>query len=185
MSATNPWTIISFKEEYDNPWIQVTEFSVLNPAGNKGIYGKIHFKNIAIGIIPLDDQLNTWLVGQYRFPLDRFSWEIPEGGCPLGTLPIDSAKRELEEETGLQAASWEQIMEMHLSNSVSDEHAVVFLARELEQHMPAPEETEQLTIKKIPFEDAYQMVENGTITDAITVAAILKIKIMIADGRIS
>jgi 8-oxo-dGTP pyrophosphatase MutT (NUDIX family) len=163
----------------------VTEFAVLNPSGGKGIYGKVHFKNIAIGILPLDRELNTYLVGQYRFPIDEYCWEIPEGGCPEGSRPIDSAKRELAEETGLIAHTWETLMEMHLSNSVSDEHAVIFLARDLEQQDASPEETEKLDVKKIPFEQAYKMVEEGAITDAITVAAILKIKLMIADGRIS
>ena len=174
----NPWQIVSSKEVYSNPWINVTEYDVINPAGNKGIYGKVHYKNIAIGILPLDEDDNTYLVGQYRFTLNEYSWEIPEGGCPEGTLPLDSAKRELLEETGLVAAEWTEMMQLHLSNSVSDEVAYIFTARKLVQQTPEPEETEQLIIKKIPFEEAYQMVEKGVITDAMSVAAILKIKLM-------
>lgn len=185
MSDKNPWTVLSQRLEYDNPWISVTEYSVLNPSGGKGIYGKVHFKNIAIGILPLDTALNTYLVGQFRFPVERYSWEIPEGGGPHGTDPLESAKRELIEETGLVANSWTKLMEMHLSNSVSDEYAVVFLARDLEQHTSSPEETEQLAIQKLPFEQVYQMVEDGRITDSLTVAAVLKIKLMLTDGRIS
>jgi 8-oxo-dGTP pyrophosphatase MutT (NUDIX family) len=133
----------------------------------------------------LDENLNTYLVGQYRFPIDKYSWEIPEGGCPLAMPPLEGAKKELEEETGLQAQSWEKILEMHTSNSVTDELAIVYLAYDIEQHTPSPEETEEIVVKKIPFEDAYQLVEDGTITDAISVAAILKVKLMIADGRIT
>ncbi len=102
----NPWQIISGKEVYDNKWINVTEYDVINPNGGKGIYGKVHFKNIAIGIVVLDDELNTWLVGQYRFTINEYTWEIPEGGGPLDIDPLVSAKRELLEETGLVAHEW-------------------------------------------------------------------------------
>lgn len=180
----NPWKILSEKEVYDNPWINVTEFSVINPGGGKGIYGKVHFKNKAIGVLPLDSQLNTYLVGQYRFPTDEYSWEIPEGGCPEGMTPLEAARKELEEETGLKALSWESLLEMHLSNSVTDEYCFVFLAWDLEQGVASPEDTEDLVIKRMPFEDAYKMVEDGQITDAISVAAILKVKIMIDEGSI-
>ena len=181
----NPWQIKGEKKIYNNPWIDVTEYDVINPSGGKGIYGKVHFKNLAIGILPLDHELNTYLVGQYRFTVGAYSWEIPEGGGDKEISAIESAKRELIEETGLVAANWSELLQMHLSNSVSDEHAIVFLARDLEQKEASPEETEQLVIKKLPFEEAYSMVENGTITDSISVAAILKVKLMLADGRIS
>jgi len=181
----NPWTIEGEQEIYSNPWIKVTEYDVINPSGGKGIYGKVHFKNIAIGALPLDEQLNTYLVGQYRFPLEQYSWEIPEGGGAFDTDPIASAQRELLEETGLVAANWTKIVDMHLSNSVSDEWAVIYLARNLSQQTACPEETEQLQVKKCPFEEVYQMVERGDITDAMSVAAILKVKLMLVDGRIS
>ncbi|HSC39477.1 MAG TPA: NUDIX hydrolase [Chitinophagaceae bacterium] len=181
----NPWQIKGEQVKYDNPWIQVTHYDVVNPSGGNGIYGKVHFKGKAIGVLPLDEALNTWLVGQYRFPLNQYSWEIPEGGGPLGTDPLASAKRELLEETGLVAAQWSLLFEMHLSNSVSDEHGLVYLARQLEQYEAEPEETEQLVVKKMPFEAAYRMVEDGTITDSLSVAAILKVKLMLLDGRIA
>lgn len=173
------------QEIYDNPWIRVTEYAVLNPSGNAGIYGKVHFKNLAIGVIPLDEQGYTWLVGQYRFVLNAYSWEIPEGGGPTDADPLLSAQRELLEETGLVAKRWDLIMRLHLSNSVSDELSLIYLARELSQHTPAPEETEQLQVRKLPFEELYQMVQQGEVTDAMTVAAVLKIKLMLADGTIS
>jgi 8-oxo-dGTP pyrophosphatase MutT (NUDIX family) len=184
MEHKNPWKILSEKPVYHNNWISVTEFGVLNPNGGEGIYGKVHFKNIAVGILPLDDALNTYLVGQYRFPLSAFSWEIPEGGGDPEIDPVESARRELIEETGLVASDWTQILTMHLSNSVSDEYAILFLARGLEQRIPMPEETEKLVIKKLPFEEAYQMVEKGLITDAMSVAAIQKVKLMLLDGKI-
>ncbi|HMR93326.1 MAG TPA: NUDIX hydrolase [Chitinophagaceae bacterium] len=175
----NPWQVKQAKAIYDNPWISVTEYDVINPSGKPGIYGKVHYKNLAIGIVPLDEEGNTWLVGQYRFTLGQYTWELPEGGCPEHTDPLETAKRELLEETGLVAIHWEKIMTMHLSNSVTDEVAHIFLARGLEQREPEPEETEQLHIKKLPFNEVYDMVMDGRITDAITVAAILKLKILL------
>lgn len=180
----NPWTILNETEIYDNPWIGVTEFNVLNPSGGKGIYGKVHFKNNAIGIIPLDEELNTYLVGQYRFTLGKYSWEIPEGGGPLGIDLLESAKRELKEETGLVAEEWTKLLDLHLSNSVSDEYGCIFMARGLKQEEAMPEETEQLAIKKVPFSEAYDMVEKGIITDSVAVAAILKVKILLLEGKL-
>ncbi len=179
----NPWLVKSQKEIYTNTWIALTEFDVVNPSGKKGIYGKVHFKNIAVGVIVLDDNQNTYLVGQYRFPLEAYSWEIPEGGAALGTDPMEEAKRELKEETGLVADEWELLLKMHLSNSVSDEMALIYLARGLSQHEAAPEETEKLAVKKLPFDDVWKMVDNGLITDSMSVAAILKLKLLLAEGK--
>lgn len=174
----NPWTILSHEIIYKNPWIAVTEYKVLNPNGGEGIYGKVHYKNLAIGIVAMDDKNNIFLVGQYRFPLDQYSWEIPEGGGPLEIDPLESAQRELLEETGLKARQWEKIQEMYLSNSVSDEKCLVYLATGLTPHQPQPEETEDLKIKRIPFDDAYDLMLKGELTDAITVVALMKIKLM-------
>jgi 8-oxo-dGTP pyrophosphatase MutT (NUDIX family) len=179
----NPWIINAEKEVYANPWISVTEYDVINPGGGKGIYGKVHFKSVAVGIFVLDDSMNTYLVGQFRFSLNAYSWEIPEGGAPEGTDILESAKRELAEETGIRAGHWEPILSMHLSNSVSDELAIVYLATDLTQHASFPEETEQLIVKKIPFEEAYLMVEKGLITDSMSVAAILKMKLLFLEGK--
>lgn len=184
MSEKNPWQIISEKEVYDNKWINVTEYDVINPNGGKGIYGKVHFKNIAIGIIVLDDELNTYLVGQYRFAINAYSWEIPEGGGALNADPLDSAKRELLEETGLVAKEWTPILKLYLSNSVSDEYSIIYLARQLEQHNATPEETEQLIVNKISFKEAWRMTDEGIITDAMSVAAIQKVNWMLTTGSI-
>lgn len=169
---------------YENPWISLTEYQVINPSGNPGIYGKVHFKNIAIGVLPLDDELNTYLVGQYRFALGQYSWEMPEGGGPLGIDPIESAKRELLEETGLKAKSWTEIQRLHLSNSVSDELSILYVARDLQQFEAEPEDTEQLIVHKLPFEEVYQMVCRGEITDAMTVAAVLKTRLLLIENRL-
>jgi 8-oxo-dGTP pyrophosphatase MutT (NUDIX family) len=180
----NPWQITSEKAVYDNPWINVTEYEVINPSGNPGIYGKVHFKNLAIGVLPLDTELNTYLVGQYRFPLSQYSWEVPEGGGPEGTDPLASAQRELLEETGLKANNWTEIQRLHLSNSVSDELSILYLARDLKQFEAEPEDTEQLIVHKLPFAEVYQMVCDGTITDAMTVAAVLKVQLLILEEKV-
>ena len=182
--SNNPWTILSEEEKYSNPWIQITEYKVLNPSGKDGIYGKVHFKNHAIGIVPLDEEMNTYLVGQYRFPLNQYSWEIPEGGCPLEEDRLEAAQRELLEETGLKAKHWQRILDMYLSNSVSDEDATVYVATGLSQHEAVPEETEQLVVKKLPFDEAYAMVQSGEITDSLSVSAILQTKLLLLSGEL-
>jgi ADP-ribose pyrophosphatase len=184
MEEINPWTTLESRKIYENNWISVTEHQVINPSGGSGIYGEIHFRNHAIGILPLDEEMNTWLVGQYRFPLKAYSWEIPEGGGPLGQPMLESAKRELQEETGLIAGSWTELLKMHLSNSVSDEAAVIFIARDLTMGPAAPEETEELVLRKLPFEEAYQMAMDGRITDSMSVAALLKTKLLLLEDKL-
>ncbi len=175
----NPWKCKASKEIYDNPWIKVIEDQVLRPNKSEGIYGKVHFKNVAIGIIPLDEKLNTWLVGQYRYTLNSYSWEIPMGGVPLSEKVIVGAKRELKEETGLLANKWTNILKIHTSNSVTDEYGFVYLAEELTQGEMEWDETEELQIKKMPFNSALEMVLNNQITDALSIAGILKISRML------
>lgn len=170
----NPWQKLSGKFIYENPWIHVEEDQVINPRGGRGIYGKVHFKNKAIGIIPLDEDLNTWLVGQYRYALDEYSWEIPMGGGPLADDILVSAQRELKEETGLTAKRWTNIMRIHTSNSVTDEEGFVFLAQELTQGETEFDETEDLALQKLPFAEVVNMVMEGKITDGLSIAAILK-----------
>lgn len=182
--SKNPWTILGEELKYDNPWIRLTEYQVLNPAGGAGIYGKVHFKNLAIGIVALDEEDRIFLVGQYRFPLNLYSWEIPEGGGPLDADPLESAQRELLEETGLRAARWEKLLELHLSNSVSDELGMLYLATGLSQHQPMPEETEELVVKKVPFPEAFAMFERGEITDSLTIVALLKMRLLLDEKNV-
>jgi 8-oxo-dGTP pyrophosphatase MutT (NUDIX family) len=173
-SAVNPWKTLSGEEKYDNPWINVTEYKVINPSGGNGIYGKVHFKNKAIGIVALDDKLNTWLVGQFRYTLNEYSWEIPEGGGQLEELPIDAAKRELKEETGITANKWTLLTRLHTSNSVTDEEGFVFLAEELSYGESNLEETEaDLKTKKLPLREAVGMVLDQKITDSLSMIALL------------
>jgi 8-oxo-dGTP pyrophosphatase MutT (NUDIX family) len=172
----NPWKVTSEEEKYDNPWINVKEYGVINPGGGSGIYGKVSFKYLAIGIIPIDDENNTWLVGQHRFTLDEYSWEIPMGGGTLNIDPVESAKRELKEETGIEAKEWEHILKIHTSNSVTDELGHVYLAKDLSFGDLNLEETESdLKVKKLKIHDALKMVEEGSITDAISLAGLLKV----------
>jgi 8-oxo-dGTP pyrophosphatase MutT (NUDIX family) len=171
----NPWTTLSTKPIYENPWIKVTEDQVLNPKGGKGIYGVVDFKNKAIGIIPIDQNGFTYLIGQYRYPLKEYSWEIPEGGGPNDQDPLDAAKRELKEETGFKAKKWTMIPRIHTSNSVTSEEGFIYMAEELEAGETEFEETEQLEIKKVHLTEAVQMVMEDKITDSISVAAILKV----------
>lgn len=180
----NPWKTTSTQMVYESPWIAVNKHEVINPAGNPGTYSTIHFKNKAIGILALDEDFNTWIIGQYRYPINAYSWEIPEGGGQLDVAYELSAERELFEETGIKAKKITEIMRLHLSNSASDEEAIVFIAQDLSYHEPEPEETEVLQIRKLPFTELYQMVIDGEVTDAITIAAVLKVDVMIKKNLI-
>lgn len=181
----NPWITNSSEMVYESPWISVTKHDVLNPASKPATYSVVHFKGLAIGVLALDNELNTWLVGQWRYPVNEYSWEIPEGGGALDVEPVESAKRELKEETGIIAKNYQEIMRMHLSNSATDELAIVYIATGLSFENAEPEESEVLQLKKIPFNEAYEWVMNGKITDAITVASILKTKILLEKGLLN
>lgn len=173
------WQELSREKVYSNPWIEVKHSQVRNPNGGLGIYGVVHFKNLAIGIIPIDAAGNTYLVGQERFPLQgAFSWEIIEGGGPLAIDPLKSAQRELQEEAGLAADKWEVIQEMDLSNSATDEKAIIYLAQELREVKKQPEDSEKLSVKKVPFKVLYEAVMKGEIRDSLSVAGTLKLATM-------
>lgn len=174
-SQQNKWNKIYTKQMYDNPWIRVSEDMVVNPSNKPGIYGTIHFKNLAIGIIPIDAEGNTYLVGQYRYPLDIYSWEIPMGGGNRANDPLESAKRELQEETGFTANKWTEIATIHTSNSVTDEHGIVYIAEELEAGETNFDETEDLQIKKVTLAEAIDMVMSDEITDSISMIGLLKV----------
>ncbi len=182
--AKNPWETIKSEVKYNNPWIKVTEHKVIDAAKEDGIYGTVHFKNLALGIIPLDENYNTWLVGQYRYPLKQYSWEICEGGGKLDTSPLLSAQRELMEEVGIKANNWTKVMDIHLSNSVSDELGIIYVAKELNYFTPTPDGNEVLKLKKLPFNTVFTMVMNGEITDSLSVAGILKVKFLMDKGTI-
>jgi 8-oxo-dGTP pyrophosphatase MutT (NUDIX family) len=169
----NTWKTKSSTLIYDNPWICLREDQVINPSGNDGIYGVVHFKNKAIGIIPIDEEGNTYLVGQWRYALGEYSWEIPMGGSPLDVEPLEGAKRELLEETGLTAEKWELLGRIHTSNSVTDEEGFIFVAQQLQQGNSFLDETEDITVWKLPLKEAIDMVISGKITDSLSMAGLL------------
>lgn len=170
----NPWTTKSSDVKYSNPWIEVTEHQVIHPNGEEGIYGVVEMKNIATGVVPVDGEGNTWLVGQYRYPLKTYSWEIPEGGAG-GQDPLKAAQRELLEETGLEAEQWTHLLTSHLSNSVTSEVAEIFLAQGIRKVAePTPEASEELALQKLPLRKAVEMVHAGEITDAVSIMGLLR-----------
>jgi 8-oxo-dGTP pyrophosphatase MutT (NUDIX family) len=181
MKKIGPWSRTSSTEIYSNPWVTLHHEEVITPSGTSGIYGKVHFKNRAIGIIPLDEHNNTLLVGQYRYALDEYSWEIPMGGGPLDEPPLLSAQRELKEETGLYGGDWQQLFKLHTSNSVTDEEGYVFLARNLQSGEQQLGDTEgDLVVKQLPFSEAIAMLEREEITDVISMAGLLAVEKLLA-----
>ncbi|MGI8566404.1 MAG: NUDIX domain-containing protein [Pyrinomonadaceae bacterium] len=172
----NPWRTLSSQKIYDNPWISVREDAVIRPDGQEGIYGVVSFKNTAIGVLAVEEGF-IYLVGQYRYPLGEYSWEIPEGGCAEDEEPLDAARRELEEETGLYAEKWEKLGEAYLSNSVTDERAIWFLATKLVQGKSRPDGTEVLNIRRVTIDEAVRMSVSGEITDALSLLAIMRFQL--------
>lgn len=170
----NPWTTLSGRVHYDNPWISVREDRVIRPDGAPGIYGVVHFKNTAIGVLPVEDDGSVWLVGQHRYPLNSYSWEIPEGGGPPDESPEQAARRELVEETGLRADHLELIGTLHLSNSVSDEFGFIYRATGLTRGASDPEGTEELAVRRFSWSEARAMLDRGEVTDSMTVVALLR-----------
>jgi 8-oxo-dGTP pyrophosphatase MutT (NUDIX family) len=160
---------------YQNPWLTVWHDEITRPDGSDGIYGVVHFENLAVGVLVLDDQDRTVLVGQHRYTLDEVSWEIPEGGVPAGESALQGAQRELREETGLEAATWVELGRLSMSNSVTDERAVLFLATGLTQGDAAPEPTESLALRWLPFSDVLAMTLDGRIHDVLTVVAVERV----------
>lgn len=171
----NPWQTLQSQTVYENNWLAIRHEDVITPAGTNGIYGVVSFKNKAVAVVPIDAEGNTYLVGQYRYPLEEYSWEVPEGGSPVGTDPLESARRELREETGLEAARWTKIGRIHTSNSATDEEGFIYIAEELTEGEHEPEETEALHVKKVSLPEAVRMVMNSEITDALSVCAILMV----------
>ena len=173
------------KIAYDNPWIKVTEYEVIDPSGRPGIYGLVHFKRRTVGVIAINGKGNTFLVGQTRFPLGRFEYEIPAGGLDEGESLEDAARRELEEETGLHARCLKPIQVIHPSNGITDEESTIYVAWDLQGGVLARESTEDISMIEVSLEDAFSKVMTGELSDAPSVAGLLKLKLMILDGAAS
>ena len=169
--TASPWRTLGSRDIYENAWISVREDTVVRPDGEPGIYGVVHYKNTAVGVLAVEED-HIYLVGQYRYPLQRYSWEIPEGGCPEDEEPLRAAQRELREETGLTARNWRMLGKAYLSNSVADEYAVWFLATDLVPGEQSPEGTEVIGIRRVPVGEAIAMVMDGRITDALSSLAL-------------
>ena len=170
-----PWQLLDLRIVYDNPWIRVEEHRVVNPSGGRSLYGKVCFKNRAVGILALDTERNLYLVGQHRYTLDEYFWELPMGGAPPEEDTLAAAQRELKEETGISAMHWVELMRLHTSNSVTDELGLVYLATDLSFGAPELESTEDIAIRRLPLADAAAWVMDGRITDAISAAGILRL----------
>jgi len=176
---SNPYKFLKKRPIYDNPYFEIEEHDVIQPLGNQGNYYKILFKNVAVGIVPVEfnettQDYDTWLVGQYRYPIDRYSWEIPEGGCPVGTDKLESAKRELREETGLLATEWQELITVHTSNASTNEVGTLYLAQGLTQGETDFDETEVIEIKRLPLLDALNMIDTNEITDALSIIGLIQ-----------
>lgn len=177
-----PWRRLSRRVVYDNPWLTIEEDQVLNPAGKPGIYGKVLFKNRAVAILPVDEQQHIYLVGQSRYMQGRFSWEVPKGGAPEQENVLFCAQRELTEETGLQAQNWVSLMaDVHVSNSVTNELAYAYLATGLSQGENNLEETEDITVRRVSLSSALQMCLSGEISCLLSIAGILRLRLLYPD----
>lgn len=178
----NPWRVRAVRRPFENPWFAIDEHDVVHPDGSDGYYGVIRVRRLAVGVLPIDAQGNVHLVGQWRFPLGRYSWEMPEGGAEPGEEPQSCARRELAEETGLRAERFDEILRMDLSNSITDEQAIIYLATGLTPGPKAPEPSERLKHMTAPFVEALSCAADGRITDAMTVAALLRTHHMLTTG---
>jgi 8-oxo-dGTP pyrophosphatase MutT (NUDIX family) len=179
-----PWRMLAERPIYDNPWINVREFDARAPTGADALYGVVHFKNLATGILPIHEDGSIILVGQHRVPLGDYSWEIPEGGVPLGIDPLEGARRELREEAGLEASDWRQVLSFQLSNSVTDERGIGFIATGLRPVPAEPDATESLALVKVPFAEALDQALCGRIWDMITLALLLRAYHMAREGEL-
>ena len=180
----NPWIVKGMTHAFENDWFRIDEHDVIRPDGVKGYYGVIRVRRLAVGVLPIDAAGRVHLVGQWRFPLGRYSWEMPEGGAEPGESARGCAERELAEETGLRAREWLQVLEMDLSNSLTDEQAVIFIATGLSLGEADPDPTEVLKRRTAHFREVLERIADGRIRDSLTVAAVLRAHHMAVTGQL-
>jgi len=173
--TVGPWVRRTRRTAYDNAWITIWHDEVSRPDGAAGIYGVVHFANLAAGVVVLDEHDRVLLVGQHRYTLDAWSWEIPEGGVGPAEVPLDGIRRELKEETGVEAAEWIELARFHLSNSVSDEAGILYLATIVTHGSAEPEPTEEIESRWVSFDEALAMTLDGRITDAMSIIGIQRV----------
>ena len=183
-AANNPWTTLSVVERFDDPWIRVEEHAVVNAAGERSSYGVVRFKKRGVGVVPVDENGRTLLVGQWRYPLGRYLWEIPAGGHTPDEDPLDAARRELREEVALAAESWCEVLRLDMSTAITDERVTCFLAWNLRIDEPEPDPQEVLAVRRLPFAEALDLVWRGEISNALSVAALLKVHAMMVKGEL-
>ncbi len=184
ISHGQPWSVLNTRSVYDNPWLTLAEYDAIAPTGKPALYGVVRFKNLALAILPLHDDGTVTLVGQHRFAIPGYSWELPEGGGPLGVDPLESARRELREETGLEAAEWREVLKFQLSNSITDEVGHGYLATGLTAVPPAPDDTEALALARAPFREVLELALAGHIQDMPTLAMLLRAYHMAREGAL-
>ncbi|HEX8569127.1 MAG TPA: NUDIX hydrolase [Caulobacteraceae bacterium] len=179
-----PWRDHGGEQVFDNPWMTVTRHDATAPTGRPAVYGKIHFKNLALAVLPLHEDGTVTLVGQHRFAMMDYVWEIPEGGGPLEVEPLESIRRELREEAGLEATDWREVLRFQISNSLTDERGMAWIATGLTAVPAEPDATEAITVARVPFREALDAVVNGWIEDAMTVATVLRAYHMAREGEL-
>lgn len=182
--AGEPWRSQSTRIVYENPWLALTEHEAVAPTGAPALYAAVRYRNLAIGVLPLHDDGSVTLVGQHRFPLADYSWELPEGGAPMGEDPLDGARRELAEEAGLAASDWRQVLRFQLSNSITDERGFGYVALGLSPTPVAPDPTEVFQIVRRPFAELLDLAVRGRLQDMITVALLLRAYHMAREGEL-
>ena len=177
-----PWGVKGVEVRFETAWMRIDDYDAIRPDGAETRYGVVHFKNLALGVLPLFENGDVILVGQHRFPSDRYSWELPEGGGDPSVSPRAEAARELEEETGFKASTWIEMLDMDMSNSITDERAVGFIATNLEPGETNPDPSEVLETRRIAFRDLLNECHGGQITDSLTLVIVFKAYYMAREG---
>lgn len=177
--AVGPWRRRSRRSAYRNPWIELFHDEVERPDGGPGIYGVVHFRSLAVGVVAVGDDGRLLLVGQHRYTLDAYSWEIPEGGVPEGESAEEGARRELREETGYEAETWRYLFRFTTSNSVTDERGEMFLATGLRPGEASPDETEDLALRWATLDEVLAEIDRGEIHDLMTIAAVTRYAMLV------